>query len=121
MRYGELRHDIPQQSDKALTGRLRDLCNSGFVKQERGGGASRCCLTKRGEMLKPMLQAPRLGLGQHRHVRRPVSRRGGGLVPLCHKGSDVQRDHFVIASEARQSIARHMRKHGLLRRSRSSQ
>ena len=57
MRYGELRHDIPQLSDKVLTERLRDLCNSGFVKQERGGGASRYCLTKRGEMLKPMLQA----------------------------------------------------------------
>ena len=57
MRYGELRHDIPQLSDKVLTERLRDLCNSGFVKQERGGGSSRYCLTKRGEMLKPMLQA----------------------------------------------------------------
>ncbi|WP_316398676.1 helix-turn-helix domain-containing protein [Bradyrhizobium sp. 33ap4] len=57
MRYGELRHDIPQLSDKVLTERLRDLCNSGFVRQERGGGSSRYCLTKRGEMLKPMLQA----------------------------------------------------------------
>jgi len=27
MRYGELRHDIPQLSDKVLTERLRDLCN----------------------------------------------------------------------------------------------
>ena len=57
MRYGELRHDIPQLSDKVLTERLRDLCNSGFVKQERAGSSSRYCLTKRGEMLKPMLQA----------------------------------------------------------------
>jgi DNA-binding HxlR family transcriptional regulator len=57
MRYGELRRDIPALSDKVLTERLRDLCEAGFVRQERSGGASRYCLTKRGEMLKPMLQA----------------------------------------------------------------
>jgi DNA-binding HxlR family transcriptional regulator len=57
MRYGELRRDIPALSDKVLTERLRDLCEAGFVGQERSGGASRYCLTKRGEMLKPMLQA----------------------------------------------------------------
>jgi DNA-binding HxlR family transcriptional regulator len=56
MRYGELRQDIPALSDKVLTERLRDLCEAGFVKQERFGGASRYCLTKRGEMLKPMLR-----------------------------------------------------------------
>jgi DNA-binding HxlR family transcriptional regulator len=57
MRYGELRQDIPALSDKVLTERLRDLCAAGFVKHERAGSASRYCLTKRGEMLKPMLQA----------------------------------------------------------------
>jgi len=57
MRYGELRHDIPSLSDKILTERLRDLCAAGFVKQERSGAASRYSLTRRGEMLKPMLQA----------------------------------------------------------------
>jgi DNA-binding HxlR family transcriptional regulator len=57
MRYGELRHDIPSLSDKVLTERLRDLCNAGFVKHERAGSNSRYSLTKRGEMLKPMLQA----------------------------------------------------------------
>ena len=57
MRYGELREAIPALSDKILTERLRDLSEAGFVRQERSGGASRYCLTKRGEMLKPMLQA----------------------------------------------------------------
>jgi DNA-binding HxlR family transcriptional regulator len=57
MRYGELRRDIPALSDKVLTERLRDLCEAGFVRQERAGAASRYCLTRRGEMLKPMLQA----------------------------------------------------------------
>jgi DNA-binding HxlR family transcriptional regulator len=57
MRYGELREAIPALSDKVLTERLRDLGEAGFVKQERSGGTSRYCLTKRGEMLKPMLQA----------------------------------------------------------------
>src|SRR3981081_510515 len=57
MRYGELRQDIPSLSDKVLTERLRDLCEAGFVKQERSGATSRYCLTKRGELLKPMLQA----------------------------------------------------------------
>ena len=57
MRYGELRQDIPALSDKVLTERLRDLCEIGFVKQERVDGVSRYCLTRRGEMLKPMLQA----------------------------------------------------------------
>ena len=57
MRYGELRHEIPSLSDKILTERLRDLCAAGFVRQERSGSASRYCLTKRGEMLSPMLQA----------------------------------------------------------------
>ena len=57
MRYGELRHDIPSLSDKILTERLRDLREAGFVKQERSGGTSRYSLTRRGEMLKPMLQA----------------------------------------------------------------
>ena len=57
MRYSELRQDIPALSDKVLTERLRDLCEAGFVKQERSGSASRYCLTRRGEMLKPMLQA----------------------------------------------------------------
>ncbi len=57
MRYGELRQDIPSLSDKILTERLRDLCEAGFVKQERSGAASRYCLTRRGEMLKPMLKA----------------------------------------------------------------
>jgi DNA-binding HxlR family transcriptional regulator len=57
MRYGELRQDIPSLSDKILTERLRDLREAGFVKQERSGAASRYCLTRRGEMLKPMLQA----------------------------------------------------------------
>jgi DNA-binding HxlR family transcriptional regulator len=57
MRYGELREAIPALSDKILTERLRDLGAAGFVKQERSGGASRYCLTRRGEMLKPMLQA----------------------------------------------------------------
>ena len=57
MRYGELREAIPALSDKILTERLRDLREAGFVKQERSGGASRYCLTRRGEMLKPMLQA----------------------------------------------------------------
>jgi DNA-binding HxlR family transcriptional regulator len=57
MRYGELREAIPALSDKILTERLRDLSEAGFVKQERSGGASRYCLTRRGEMLKPMLQA----------------------------------------------------------------
>jgi len=57
MRYGELREAIPALSDKILTERLRDLGEAGFVKQERSGGVSRYCLTKRGEMLKPMLQA----------------------------------------------------------------
>jgi DNA-binding HxlR family transcriptional regulator len=36
---------------------LRDLCAAGFVRQERSGSTSRYCLTRRGEMLKPMLQA----------------------------------------------------------------
>ena len=57
MRYGELRQDLPALSDKVLTERLRDLCEAGFVKQERSNGASRYCLTRRGEMLKPILQA----------------------------------------------------------------
>jgi DNA-binding HxlR family transcriptional regulator len=57
MRYGELREAIPALSDKILTERLRDLREAGFIKQERSGGASRYCLTRRGEMLKPMLQA----------------------------------------------------------------
>lgn len=57
MRYGELRQDIPALSDKVLTERLCDLCAAGFVKHERSGSASRYSLTKRGEMLKPMLQA----------------------------------------------------------------
>jgi DNA-binding HxlR family transcriptional regulator len=57
MRYGELRRDIPALSDKVLTERLRDLCEAGFVRQERSGAASQYCLTKRGEMLKRMLQA----------------------------------------------------------------
>ena len=52
MRYGELRHDIPSLSDKILTERLRDLCEAGFVRQERSGSTSRYCLTRRGEMLK---------------------------------------------------------------------
>jgi DNA-binding HxlR family transcriptional regulator len=57
MRYGELRQDIAALSDKVLTERLRDLCEEGFVKQERSGRESRYRLTKRGEALKPMLQA----------------------------------------------------------------
>jgi DNA-binding HxlR family transcriptional regulator len=57
MRYGELRHDIPSLSDKILTERLRDLCEAGFVRQERSASTSRYCLTRRGEMLKPMLQS----------------------------------------------------------------
>ena len=57
MRYGELRHDIPSLSDKILTERLRDLCEAGFVRQEPSGSTSRYCLTRRGEMLKPMLQS----------------------------------------------------------------
>jgi DNA-binding HxlR family transcriptional regulator len=57
MRYGELRQDIPALSDKILTERLRDLREAGFVRQERSGSTSRYSLTKRGEMLKPMLQA----------------------------------------------------------------
>ena len=57
MRYGELRRDIPQLSDKILTKRLHDLCNAGFVQQERAGTSARYCLTRRGEALKPMLQA----------------------------------------------------------------
>ena len=57
MRYAELRHDIPALSDKVLTERLRDLCETGFVKRERSGCESRYSLSRRGEMLKPMLQA----------------------------------------------------------------
>jgi DNA-binding HxlR family transcriptional regulator len=48
MRYGELREAIPALSDKILTERLRDLSEAGFVKQERSGGTSRYCLTRRG-------------------------------------------------------------------------
>jgi len=80
MRYGELRQDIPSLSDKILTERLRDLCEAGFVRQERSGAASRYSLTKRGEMLKPMLQALYdWGSGQRGVVRRPFSRRGNEL------------------------------------------
>jgi DNA-binding HxlR family transcriptional regulator len=40
-----------------LTERPRDLCDEGFIKQERSNRQSQYRLTKRGEMLKPMLQS----------------------------------------------------------------
>jgi DNA-binding HxlR family transcriptional regulator len=57
LRYGELRRQIPELSDKILTERLADLKASGLVAQvgAKRGGAYR--LTNRGESVRPLLQA----------------------------------------------------------------
>jgi DNA-binding HxlR family transcriptional regulator len=58
--YGELRHLIPELSDKVLTQRLKGLEEHGLVARERGPGQpsrSRYFLTDRGQSMRPLLQA----------------------------------------------------------------
>jgi DNA-binding HxlR family transcriptional regulator len=59
-RYGELRALVPKLSDKVLSERLRDLVELGLVKRVRRAGDKRGStyeLTKRGDSLRPTLEA----------------------------------------------------------------
>ena len=59
-RYAELRAVMPGLSDKVLTERLRELVASGLVLQTKRGGRgapSSYRLSKRGELLRPALDA----------------------------------------------------------------
>lgn len=59
-RYADLRAAIPGLSDKVLTERLSELVASGVVtqtKQGRRGAPSTYRLSKRGEQLRPALDA----------------------------------------------------------------
>jgi DNA-binding HxlR family transcriptional regulator len=59
-RYGDLRRQIPALSDKVLTDRLRELEDQGLVAREPSVteiGSAVYRLTKRGESLRPLLQA----------------------------------------------------------------
>ncbi len=59
-RYADLRAAVPGLSDKVLTERLRELVASGLVvqsKQGRRGAPSSYRLSKRGEELRPALEA----------------------------------------------------------------
>lgn len=60
LHYGELRALIPRLSDKMLTQRLRDLEEQGLVTRSKTGGRgarSAYSLTRRGQSLRPALQA----------------------------------------------------------------
>lgn len=56
MRYGELRRHIPAASDKMLTQRLRELEELGFIERS-DEQPPRWQLSRRGEALRPVLQA----------------------------------------------------------------
>lgn len=59
-RYAELRHAIPELSDKVLTERLRELVAAGLVVRTKEGGRgapSEYSLSERGAALRPALEA----------------------------------------------------------------
>ncbi len=59
-RYSDLRASVPGLSDKVLTERLRELVAFGLVVQSKRGGRgapSSYRLSKRGEELRPALEA----------------------------------------------------------------
>lgn len=59
-RYAEIRSAVIGVSDKVLTERLRELVEAGLVvqsKRGRRGAPSRYQLSKRGETLRPALEA----------------------------------------------------------------
>ena len=58
--YGDLRRLVPRLSDKMLSQRLADLQNLGLIERRkvgRRGAPSEYRLTRRGNTLRPVLQA----------------------------------------------------------------